>query len=180
MIPENFCKALPRGVFPPHGRSELYAFAGFDREQHVDVDGIFQRGAYELRHITRVNAPEALVYAGKKVQRIACHRGVHSYLLAALTQVSKAGLWHVIRVYGGGFEPRLVRGGGDWSVHTFGMALDFDPDRNPLGAPPEKTFIGGTHDGLRVVEIMAAWGWYWGGHFDGRKDAMHFQFCTGA
>lgn len=179
MILENFGKALPTGVRPPHGRSAMYAFAGYSRPMYIGRDGIFERNKYELDHVVRVTTPEPLVYAGTKIERIACHSSVSNYLLWALRQVSREDLWHVIKVYGGGFEPRLIRGGSDWSLHTFGLALDFDPDRNPLGMQPDGTFIGGTVDGKRVVEIMSAWGWYWGGHFDGRKDAQHFQFATG-
>jgi hypothetical protein len=94
-------------------------------------------------------------------------------------EIAYGDLWHVVERYGGGFAPRLVRGGGDYSMHTFALAWDFDPDRNPLAAKPEDTFIGGTTDGQKVVDIFTRWGFLWGGYFDGRKDCQHFQWCTG-
>jgi hypothetical protein len=179
MIPQGFGSALLGGVVPPHGRSAAYKFAGFTREEFVDEDGLFRRDEYERKYITRIDTPQPLVYAGKRITRIAAHIFVAGYLRAALEQIATADLWHVINVYGGGFEPRMIRGGADWSMHTFGLALDFDPDRNPLGAAPEQTRIGNTSSGRELVSILEAWGFFWGGHFDGRKDCQHFQWVTG-
>jgi len=178
VIPDNFGVALPEHVSPPHGRAAVYALAGFQQERDVRADGTFDP-QFEAREIVRVATPLPLVYAGVKVTRVAVHRRVVRWLGPALEEVAEARLWDLLLRYGGGFNPRLVRGGGGWSMHSFGFALDFDPDANPLGAPPEECRIGGTVEGRVVVDIFTRWGFLWGGHFDGRKDCQHFQWCTG-
>jgi hypothetical protein len=35
-------------------------------------------------------------------------------------------------LYGGGYNKRKMRGGSSWSVHAYGAAMDFDPERNQL------------------------------------------------
>jgi hypothetical protein len=178
VIPENFGSSLPHHVIPPHGRFDLYRFVGFDKDRHVRDDGRFSPD-FERAHIVRVHLPLSMVFAGSKITRVACHVKIATYTVCALTEIAEADLWPFVERYGGGFCPRLVRGGGDWSTHSFGMAFDFDPDRNPLGAPPEESFLGSTTGGRLAIDIFTRWGFLWGGYFDSRKDTQHFQFCTG-
>lgn len=35
-------------------------------------------------------------------------------------------------LFGGAFNKRRMRGGSQWSMHAFGCAIDFDPERNQL------------------------------------------------
>jgi hypothetical protein len=37
-----------------------------------------------------------------------------------------------IDLYGGCFNYRKMRGGNDWSRHSWGVAIDLDPERNQL------------------------------------------------
>jgi hypothetical protein len=114
-----------------------------------------------------------------RVTRFAVHRKAAPFLSAALSEISGEDLWGSIRYYGGGFCPRLIRGASSLSMHALGLAVDFDPLNNPLGAPPERCAFGTSPDGQRVVEIFERWGWFWGGRFSGRTDCQHFQFVTG-
>jgi hypothetical protein len=156
----------------------VHAFTGFNPEKHVRDDGTFTT-AFELEQVVRIQAPLPLSFSGFKVTRLATHRKVAVYLEECLEEIANAGLWHTLQAYGGGFNPRLIRGGSAWSMHSFALAHDFDPNANPLGAPPHACTFGNTSEGLAAVRIFTRWGFLWGGYFNGRKDCQHFQWCTG-
>jgi hypothetical protein len=70
----------------------------------------------------------------------------------------------------GGFSMRGKRGGGGWSQHAYGNAIDINPDKNPMTGklitdmPPN------------VRDMAAKYGLSWGGDWKSTKDAMHFEW----
>jgi len=81
-----------------------------------------------------------------------------------------------IFTWDGSFVPRFQRGSTTkLSNHAFGSAFDINAAFNPLGAlPPLIEQKGSVRE---LVEIANANGFYWGGHFDSRKDGMHFEIA---
>jgi hypothetical protein len=78
---------------------------------------------------------------------------------------------HVLDKYGGGFNYRLKRGGRTLSVHSWGAAIDIDPERNGMGDNTPAMPI-------EVVEIFEAAGWVAGHRWKGRsQDSMHMQYA---
>jgi D-alanyl-D-alanine carboxypeptidase len=86
------------------------------------------------------------------------------------------------------FNCRPVTGGGGWSEHAYGRAIDVNPLVNPYvkGAtvlPPEgrpyadrsRNDTGMIHGGDAVVNAFAARGWAWGGYWSSLKDYQHFS-----
>lgn len=71
------------------------------------------------------------------------------------------------------FNPRPKRGGGGMSLHSWGIAIDINPDTNPYqttyGLP--QTDIPG-----KVIEIFKKYGFFWGGDWPGERDLMHFEW----
>lgn len=69
----------------------------------------------------------------------------------------------------GGYNPRYKVGGGGWSQHAYGNAIDINPYANPFG--------GTTTDMPEDISVIAArYGLSWGGDWRSKKDPMHFEY----
>lgn len=69
-----------------------------------------------------------------------------------------------------GFANRPIRGTNIASNHSWGLAVDI----NSLANPMQYTFKSDI-----PPEVVAMWsecGFYWGGYYANRKDAMHFEY----
>ncbi|NOQ36697.1 MAG: M15 family peptidase [Methylococcaceae bacterium] len=72
-----------------------------------------------------------------KVSRIKCHEKVHDSLDRVLNRVldhygeEKIKELH-LDLFGGCFNKRKMRGGSRWSLHSWAIALDYDPSHNQL------------------------------------------------
>lgn len=71
-------------------------------------------------------------------------------------------------VTGGTYNFRKIIGRRAPSTHSYGIAIDMDPEHNPLGST--KTTFPAWY-----IAIWNKHGFFWGGDFKGRKDPMHFQ-----
>jgi D-alanyl-D-alanine carboxypeptidase len=105
---------------------------------------------------------------------VTCNRAIMPSLIAAMQEVTARGLGSTIdtadfQYEGGCWNPRVARviAGGTLSSHSWGMAIDINVAANPLGSPP--------HQDPRLVSIMAAHGFAWGGRFL-RPDGAHFEW----
>ena len=72
-----------------------------------------------------------------KVTRMSCHKLVADKFLAVFNDLlAHYGLAKIqelgIDLTGGCFNFRKMRGGNDWSKHSWGIAIDLDPARNQL------------------------------------------------
>jgi hypothetical protein len=83
-----------------------------------------------------------------------------------------------VSIFGGVVQYRLMRGGDQLSIHSYGAAIDLDPGRNALHnqTPRFAKFE-------EVLKAFADEGWTWGGDWNGngssaderRPDGMHWQ-----
>ncbi|HSK12302.1 MAG TPA: hypothetical protein VK907_03755 [Phnomibacter sp.] len=91
-------------------------------------------------NLVLANMPYPMVIAwdpAKTVKRITCHKMVKDSIIRILTNVHDHYGMQQIRdlrldYFGGCFNYRNMRGGSQPSTHSWGIALDFDPERNQL------------------------------------------------
>lgn len=67
--------------------------------------------------------------------------------------------------------------GGGQSLHSWGIAIDINPDRNPyeLGNYDAPT----TDIPQSIIDIFKKHGFFWGGDWPGERDPMHFEWYGG-
>lgn len=79
-----------------------------------------------------------------------------------------------IDLFGGCLNVRKMRGGSRWSMHSWGIAIDFDPANNPLPRQYLKTSRLMQSDAEPFWRIWESEGWVSLGRTAG-YDAMHVQ-----
>jgi hypothetical protein len=91
------------------------------------------------------------------------------------------------------FNCRAVTGGGRWSQHAYGRAIDVNPVQNPyvyadghVLDPAAAPYVdrgadrpGMIHEGDAVVAAFGAIGWGWGGRYSSIRDYQHFSATGG-
>ena len=163
----------PPGLLPPSGLEQILDTFGniFD---YLREDGTLDP-RWETDHLTRVPLPFAMSLSwdrSKLVTNLCCHSKWTDLVPGVFATIEREGLRDQIQTFGGCFNFRSKRTSGKLSTHSWGIAIDLNPETNPQGA------AGDMDPG--VVEIFRRFGFKWGGDWSGKsKDPMHFQFCTG-
>lgn len=166
--------ANPNG-FPPEtrGQNELVAFYGKPGKK----DGSFRPP------MVQVPCPWKLKISflpGKTRKALWVHekaadslRRVLERVDAAYSDAQKSELG--IDIFGGDFSPRKMRGANRASLHSWGIAYDFDPDRNQLNWNASRARLG-QRDAVPFWEAWEAEGWC----ALGRKKNMDFMHVQAA
>jgi hypothetical protein len=132
-------------------------------------------------YLVTLNLPYPMRLAWDKdtsVSKIRCHRlikdelsAVFSDLLAhyGLSELQRLG----IDLFGGCFSFRKMRGGNDWSRHSWAIAIDLDPARNGLRATA-KTAQFAKPEYKPMIDIFYKYGFISLGR-EKNYDWMHFE-----
>ena len=79
-----------------------------------------------------------------------------------------------IDIFGGSYNFRQMRGGTEWSVHSWALAIDLDPTRNALKMTDKEAQFA-KPEYQKMIDIFKKHGWYSLGK-EKNYDWMHFQF----
>ena len=143
-----------------------------------DVSAFY--GAVGMRQ-TRVEVPFDMVLAWSKTTRIRTIT-LHEKVAASATRVFQtiAATYSVrerealgLHLFGGSLNVRRMRGGSAWSMHSWGIAIDFDPERNQLSWGARKARLSQA-DALPFWKAFEAEGWLSLGRAR-NYDFMHVQ-----
>ncbi len=155
----------------PRGMAGVIAEYG-DIRKYIRADGSISP-TWETENIVRIKLPDTLPLSWNpalRVSQIAVHKKLAPNLTEVLNELDRLGLFKELKNYGGGYSYRSQRGSSVLSMHSFGIAFDFDTINNPLGAAPKMN--------PGIVAIFEHYGWTWGGRWK-RIDAQHFQMASG-
>lgn len=150
---------------------------------HVGFDGLAHRG--ELMVHTSVADEFVEIFRSLYEARYPIER---MWVVASTTEPWLDPWWHGGDNNTASFVCRMSVGGGKWSEHASGLAVDINPYHNPyikgdVVVPPHaRSYLvrddrpGIIHDGDVVVEAFAKIGWSWGGKWSSATDWMHFSW----
>ncbi len=170
----------PKPDFPPlvsnaqrqavFGAYDFVAAPLPDNKEHIRILGTWERD-----NIVSVPIPQLKKTAlgARAPATMRFHKLGAAQLQGLWKDWEDAGLLDRILTYGGGFEPRFVRGSTrTLSNHSFGSAFDINVAWNERGHRP--ALVGEKGSTRELVPLAHKWGFYWGGHFS-TPDGMHFE-----
>ena len=127
----------PLGLEPPKDNEELdpHRPHPWPRQTQEEVRAFFGNVG---THQTMLDLPYTHRLAWDKnvlINRYSCHEKVHDSLNRILTRVHEHyGEERIIELrldlFGGCFNKRKKKGGSTWSMHAWGVAVDYDPENN--------------------------------------------------
>ena len=123
-----------------------------------------------------IDLPYPMTYTDEhgahRITRTRCHRLAADNFLSALYAIRGKKLEGEANDFGGIYNNRTMRGRGVLpSTHSWGIAIDLEPARFPLGSKDRLPDA--------VVECFRKAGFFYGGDFKTRLDPQHFQLARG-
>ncbi len=165
--------AVASRLMPPHGIDQILTTFGnifsYVRDDHT----LDPRWEAEFLRSTPLPFPLALSWdTTRRVTEMRCHKLVAPIFVEAFTKIQSASLQNKLTTFGGCFSFRPQRTGAKLSAHSWGIAIDLNPETNA------QSTAGNMDPG--IISIFREVGFEWGGQWQGSaRDPMHFQFCTG-
>ena len=132
-------------------------------------------------YLVTINLPYPMRLAwdtDTKVTKMRCHKLVADKFLAVFNEIHrKYGYNKIVELgidlFGGCFNFRRMRGGNQWSTHSWGIAIDLDPARNKL-KETSKTARFARPEYKKMIDIFYKHGFISLGR-EKNYDWMHFQ-----
>lgn len=158
---------------PPAGLDQIIASFG-NVHDYIQPDGTLDP-RWQTDFIVRAVLPFPLFLSwdhSKSIRQFSCHKRLAVVLGNVFADILARERQPKVKSFGGCFAFRPQRNSVKLSTHSWGIAIDLNPETNSQGS-------AGDMD-AQVVEVFRDAGFEWGGDWSGdRRDPMHFQFCTG-
>lgn len=134
----------------------------------------------EGKYLVMIDLPYSMIYDGKEVKRMRCHKLVADKFKAVFDEILKTyGVEKIktlgIDKFGGCFNFRVMRGGSEYSRHSWGIAIDLDPERNQL-KETSKTARFARPEYKKMIDIFYKHGFVSLGR-EKNYDWMHFEIA---
>lgn len=144
-----------------------------DSQHCLAAYGDPSKPAFEAKWLVRHPLPATVIplfppYGTIKPTAVYMHTFAAASLDAVLLELVATGLIKELHTYAGCREVRQKRNIGEWSIHSWGLALDFNEKTEVLG--------GACHFSEAFLNVWRKHNWVCGADFIGRKDPMHFQY----
>lgn len=160
-------------LIAPSGLDQIIASFG-NVHDYIQSDGTLDL-RWQTEFMNRVGLPFPLLLSwdhSRSIGQFSCHKRLATVFESVFATILDRGLQARIKTFGGCFAFRPQRSGVKLSTHSWGIAIDLNPETNSQGS-------AGDMDS-QVIEVFREAGFAWGGDWSGgRRDPMHFQFCTG-
>lgn len=126
----------------------------------------------EVSDIRRLNPSAGLVTMNYRGHNVTVNRQVKDIFVAFLDDLYKTG-YRPVSI--GGYSNRNIAGTNTKSLHSYGFAIDIDPQKNPVqhGGSNRNALPPG------IGALAAKYGLSWGGNWNSYKDPMHFSVPYG-
>jgi len=122
------------GVRPPRGLQEIMDTFG-DITKYIGADGTL-KPQWESKYLCRAKLPFPLRLSwdpDQEVKSILCHVELKEIFPEVFRAIENQGMKNKVRTYGGCFNFRSKRLGSKLSTHSWGIAIDLNPETNAQG-----------------------------------------------
>jgi len=172
-LPKSSGPTNAETLTPPNGLDAILATFG-NIYDYLRDDGTL-KPEWEAEFLTRAPLPFAIPFSVDRstvIARLYCHLKLRDVFPAVFARMRDEGLETLVHSCGGCFNFRVKRTSAKLSTHSWGIAIDLNPETNAQSTAGDMA--------PEIVDIFRQAGFKWGGEWSGRdKDPMHFQFCTG-
>lgn len=125
----------------------------------------------EVSDLKRINPNAMLTGVNFRGRHFVVSKQVAPIFLALLDDLWAEGYRPAII---GGYNDRNIAGTNVKSLHSYGLAIDIDPERNPVQHGTNNHALP-----KNVAALAAKYGLSWGGNWNSYKDPMHFSVPYG-
>jgi len=166
----------PRPNFNSPGQTTRKALFGSFNWKPRPAGAIEILGNWVKNNIVTVRIPQLVGVSGAPANGdILFHKRGADAIKGFFQEAQNQNLDNLVISWAGSFVPRRIRGGTALSNHAWGTAFDINAAENWLNAEPAP--VGSKGSLLKLVPIANSFGFFWGGHYQNRKDGMHFELA---